>query len=374
LRPRLYDSWGLQGTPRSPPLKRIGYTDEDDMVDTTPDRRIVASALALVLVALVPGRSTPAERDRLQDARAQAEAVRAELGALVGDLTSAAEAADTAGRRSMLLRLRMLEVRAAETEARRAFADRVRAAYVGGPGNAVEILLGARTFEDLAARLPYAETILADGRLDVRDLTQRRTDVEDALAAAEEAHRELADAEDRLASVQRAIERRLAEAEAAAVAAGRALEEVQAVRRRYAGTLDRVSGATRTIRRQRGEAMLAEAAPYLGPRSDCSIPKGLRSTGDAIQGQASWYGNEFRGRPTASGAIFRPEQFTVAHKTLPFGLYLLIEHQSRCVVAFLNDRGPYVDGRILDLSHGSAQAVGLTGAKDVRATLLVRAR
>jgi rare lipoprotein A len=52
----------------------------------------------------------------------------------------------------------------------------------------------------------------------------------------------------------------------------------------------------------------------------------------------------------------------------------LIRFRDRCVVAFLNDRGPYVDGRILDLSGGSARAVGLTGVQQVTATLLVRAR
>src|SRR5206468_7694874 len=116
------------------------------------------------------------------------------------------------------------------------------------------------------------------------------------------------------------------------------------------------------------------AAALLGPRKDCSIPKGLRSTGDRIAGGASWYGNEFKGQPTASGAIFDPHRYTVAHRTLPFGLFLLIRFRDRCVVSFLNDRGPYVDGRILDLSYVSAKAIGLSGVQDVSATLLVRAR
>ena len=145
-------------------------------------------------------------------------------------------------------------------------------------------------------------------------------------------------------------------------------------RKRYSGTVDRVAGATRAIRRKRGEEMFAAAAPFLGPRADCSLPRGLRSTGDQISGAASWYGDAFRGKPTASGAIFWPLRFTVAHRTLPFGLFLLIRFRNRCVVSFLDDRGPYVDGRILDLSYGSALAVGLTGVKGVTATLLVRAR
>ena len=274
----------------------------------------------------------------------------------------------------MILRIRVAEARAAEQEARTAFETRVRQAYVAGRGNAAEFLLSSSDLHELAARMPYASTSLSLGRIDVNDVAARRRSLEDVLADADHAQHTLADAESRLTAVRAAIEKRLARAEAAVRANPVALENVRALRKTYRGTVDRVAGATRTIRRQRGEAMFAAAQPYLGPRENCSIPKGLRSTGDRIAGGTSWYGNDFRGKPTASGAIFYPDRFTVAHRTLPFGLFLLVRYGNRCVVSFLNDRGPYVDGRILDLSYASAQAIGLTGVKDVSATLLVRAR
>jgi peptidoglycan lytic transglycosylase len=250
----------------------------------------------------------------------------------------------------------------------------VRHAYMAGPGRAIDFLLSASDLHEFAARLPYASSSLAFGTVDASDITARRRALDDVLREAESAQRSYATAQTRLTRLRGSIERRLAAAETSARNDATALDEVRSERKRYAGTLDRVAGATRSIRRKRGEALYAAAERFLGPRKDCSIPRGLSSTGDRIAGEASWYGEEFRGQPTASGAWYIPERFTVAHRTLPFGLFLLIRFRDRCVVAFLNDRGPYVDGRILDLSGGSARAVGLTGVQQVSATLLVRAR
>jgi rare lipoprotein A len=329
----------------------------------------VACALALAVVAVVPapGVATDAGPSRV-------DRIRTQIAGLLHDLTAAADAADRAGARWMGLQLRELELRAAEEAARRAFEARVRAAYMAGPGRAIDFLLSSSDLHEFAARLPYATTSIALGTVDASQLTARRRSLEASLHDAERTQRIMADAETRLGLVRVAIERRLALAEASAASDASAIAGVQEMRKRYAGTLERVAGATRSIRRQRGEAMFAAAAPFLGPRADCSIPNGLRSTGDRIAGATSWYGNAFRGKPTASGAIFWSDRFTVAHRTLPFGLFLLVRFRGRCVVAFLNDRGPYVDGRILDLSYASAQAIGLSGVEDVSATLLVRAR
>jgi len=70
-------------------------------------------------------------------------------------------------------------------------------------------------------------------------------------------------------------------------------------------------------------------------------------------GVASWYGERYRGRPTASGELFDPDAMTAAHRTLPFGTRLLVKRGSRSVVVTVNDRGPFVSGRELDLSWGA---------------------
>lgn len=75
----------------------------------------------------------------------------------------------------------------------------------------------------------------------------------------------------------------------------------------------------------------------------------------------SWYGPGFAGKPTASGERFRPHKRTAAHKTLPFGtvLRVRIPDSSRSVRVVINDRGPFVKGRALDLSKGAARRLGM---------------
>lgn len=75
---------------------------------------------------------------------------------------------------------------------------------------------------------------------------------------------------------------------------------------------------------------------------------------------ASYYGAELAGNPTASGEPFDPSAMTAAHPSLPFGTQLEVCYQG-CATVTVNDRGPFVGGRGLDLSQGAADAIGLTG-------------
>lgn len=78
---------------------------------------------------------------------------------------------------------------------------------------------------------------------------------------------------------------------------------------------------------------------------------------------ASWYGPEFHGRQTASGEIFDMYAMTAAHREFPFGTKLRITNpdNNESVVVTVNDRGPFVDGRDIDLSYGAAKEIGLIG-------------
>jgi rare lipoprotein A len=83
-----------------------------------------------------------------------------------------------------------------------------------------------------------------------------------------------------------------------------------------------------------------------------------------ITGEASYYGPGFDGKKTASGEIFDQDDFTCAHKSLPFGTKLKVVRvdNGMSVVVRVNDRGPYVDGRILDLSIAAGKEIGLDKA------------
>lgn len=79
------------------------------------------------------------------------------------------------------------------------------------------------------------------------------------------------------------------------------------------------------------------------------------------EGDASYYGNELAGRPTASGERFDPQQLTAAHRTLPFGTRLRVTNISNghSVVVRVNDRGPFSGQRVLDLSYSAARQIGI---------------
>jgi len=81
----------------------------------------------------------------------------------------------------------------------------------------------------------------------------------------------------------------------------------------------------------------------------------------SFAGVASFYGNE-SGSKTASGQRFNENDMTAAHRSLPFGTKLRVTHRGRSVVVTINDRGPFIKGRVLDLSTGAARAVGLTSS------------
>jgi len=93
-----------------------------------------------------------------------------------------------------------------------------------------------------------------------------------------------------------------------------------------------------------------------------------------IEGEASYYGPGFDGKQTASGEIFDQNDFTCAHKSLPFGTKLKVVRvdNGSSVVVRVNDRGPYVDGRILDLSVAAGKKIGLdkVGHAKVVATVI----
>ncbi len=98
-------------------------------------------------------------------------------------------------------------------------------------------------------------------------------------------------------------------------------------------------------------------------------------TAPIVQGEegiASWYGHPYHGRRAASGEIYNMYDMTAAHRTLPFGTQVRVHdlENGHDVDVRINDRGPFVEGRIIDLSYASAQAMGMTGIAPVRLEIL----
>ena len=112
------------------------------------------------------------------------------------------------------------------------------------------------------------------------------------------------------------------------------------------------------------------SANVIGPgnpgASDGATPS--PTSGDEEQGIASYYGRKLEGHKTASGERYDPEKLTAAHRTLPFGTIVEVTRtDGRSVRVRINDRGPFVKGRVIDLSRSAAKEIGLLrdGVADV---------
>jgi rare lipoprotein A len=130
----------------------------------------------------------------------------------------------------------------------------------------------------------------------------------------------------------------------------------EAVRGLDAATIDRLRTA------EAGE-------PSAAPRPRSAPERGDRSAQEpGWIGRASWYGPGFHGNRTASGEIYDQWSLTAAHRTLPFGTRLRVTNTAngRSVVVRINDRGPFIPGRDIDLSRAAADALGFAGVATVR--------
>ena len=100
--------------------------------------------------------------------------------------------------------------------------------------------------------------------------------------------------------------------------------------------------------------VLAASPTGQGPQFPDTVPEWIQ------QGRVSWYGPGFHGRRTANGEVFDTHELTMAHRSLPMGTSVRVTNleNGRSVVLRVNDRGPYVRGRVADLSHAAAERLG----------------
>lgn len=111
------------------------------------------------------------------------------------------------------------------------------------------------------------------------------------------------------------------------------------------------------------------------PRAEHAAARPSAPAARHVQGgEASYYGDELAGNPTASGEPFEPDALTAAHRSLPLGSRLRVTNvrTNESVVVRVNDRGPYAEDRVVDLSEAAAREIGMVrrGTADVRLELL----
>lgn len=120
-------------------------------------------------------------------------------------------------------------------------------------------------------------------------------------------------------------------------------------------------------RRVRRAAAIAAGLALLGSAACARASRPAAVPGVEI-GVASWYGPEYHGRPTSSGQIYDMNDLTAAHNSLPFGTWVMVTNlaNDRSVVVRVNDRGPFVRGRTIDLSYAAARVLALVGPGTAR--------
>lgn len=123
-------------------------------------------------------------------------------------------------------------------------------------------------------------------------------------------------------------------------------------------------------------ALIAIAASCGHPRRHAIVPPPPAPAGTTETGIASWYGIPYHGRQTASGEVYDMYQLTAAHRNLPFQTWVEVENlnNGKRVEVRINDRGPFVGGRIIDLSQTAANRIGMLGPGTTRVRLTVIAR
>lgn len=335
-------------------------------------RRISARAVAVIVTALLAASlvQPSAIATDLNELKRQAQAIADEVSSLE---RQRAELVDRAGRledRVMrvtaeigVLESQIHDANAAVSEARERYIDRAIETYKTGSVTRLALILSADTLGEL---MTMAEATLSAGEIEsevVEDLEAARTKVEVAQIQLDVRKQSLLTAQNE-----------------ALVLTGQINDTLEARRARLAEMTEQIT----ELEEQAREAALvsataqnidvgAELLKILQPSGPSrGIPDGFASTGVTFEGVASWYGPGFEGNPTASGQIFDPSLYTAASKELPLGTWLHVSHEGRGVVVLVNDRGPYVDDRILDLSHAAAQAIGITGLGWVKATILIK--
>lgn len=311
-------------------------------------------------------------REDLDAATARALQLETEISALEADNRALTERlAVTAERiveRSAALRAAEEHLAAAEAK----YARRLVDVYKSGGFDPITLLLTSDSLSELVSRAAVLTRIAEGDSAVVADLAIAASDARYQHAALEELRvqdRALkAEQDSRLGS----LATMLAEQELLVATLTAESREALLVARRFTAETRQqwrlssipigtnIPRATASVDSHPGDVYLISAY----------MPRHYRSSGQTFSAVSSWYGPGFNGRSTASGQIFNEDDFTCASRTLPFGTVLALTRGERRVIVYVNDRGPYIAGRDLDLSKAAATALGFSGVASVRVEIV----
>jgi peptidoglycan hydrolase CwlO-like protein len=349
------------GTSLNPHL----YRAETQEVNNSPRfrRALTAAALVSTIVAATQPQASAVDIDTL---RSQAQALADDVGRLEHRLQDLRTDGATLRRKVAATnrQIAALELRrhASDLEYRRAMDDYIaRAVDVyksPSPAEGLAIVLSARDFGDAVALAKVTSSSAEAARESLATLRAARDRAGTIQAQLDVRKEALLSDLDRIDRVTAEIRGTLAQRGATLAGINERIERLEAQARRAARKAEKEAAAL--------ESLISPG----GPSPD--VPDGFAATGVSFEGIASWYGPGFEGNPTANGDVFDPDLFTAASRDLPLESWLYVEHEGKGVVVYVNDRGPFIQERVLDLSQAAAEAIGITGLGWVRAEILVK--
>jgi rare lipoprotein A len=324
-------------------------------------RALATATLLTVALSASPGAGASdlgSLRERAQSLGDRVSNLERELATLSDRQAALEEKISDASAQIGLMELERHDAELAYQKAQERFVERAIEAYKAGSTTRLALLLST---QNLTQMFTVAEAQFASAENDSEALEE----LEAARSAAE--------------ANQTAIDERKQDLLVARARVDAIASETEAKLSTRAAILDRLTAEIAEIERQAREAAALAARPdaallrLLGATGPApGIPKGFVGTGVSFEGIASWYGPGFEGNHTANGDVFDPSLYTAASKELPLGSWLYVTYGSRGVVVYVNDRGPYVEDRILDLSQAAAEYLGIGGLGWIRAEILIK--
>lgn len=339
-------------------------------------RTAVTAALLAVVLPVLPWSATAAPAPPRPLTSADLPRLTAELAAVTARAQQLTAQLDEAAARDGGLRVAYARLEDARYDAQVALDARAREVYMASapvPVGNWQADVAAPVARELAKRGERAALTVDQGLVDaVSEQTERLKQLQrqaDAFRA-----QLMVQARGALEAQDRARE---LYAQAKAIADAEHAAEVQRQLEAQRALLDQVSTtvtlALTPAQTARSRKALEDQAPVVAllERTGSGIPQGYARSGQGFSGTASWYGPGFVGRPTASGAPYDPERLTCANKELPLGTVIHVSANGFEVNCLVNDRGPYVGDRVLDMSRAGSRALGYDGLAQVTVEVLV---
>jgi peptidoglycan hydrolase CwlO-like protein len=327
---------------------------------------IAAAAVALVHPAAAKSTDIASLRSRAQAVASQVTGLEHHLAGLDARRRALSAQIEHANASIGVLELKIHRAQAELDSAKQIYVQRAIDAYESSYTPELALILSAKTLPDMF-RIAQAASISArDDVSALRKLQIAQANAEAAQTRIDDRKQQLLVAQERVQAVGDRIHSTIAQRRSTLHELSSRIAELEQEARREARAAAAATSATSISPSDALTKLLAPA----GPAPD--VPSNFVATGVSFQGVASWYGPGFEGRSTASGQIFDSSLFTCASKDLPLGTWLYVSHEGKGVVVLVNDRGPYVAGRVLDLSQAAAQAIGISGLGWVTADILVK--